>query len=119
MRFDLEKVRANVEAASTEDLLDRVTVWRDGMESEALDVIEAELEARGVRPAEIQSHAERRAGEIIVAPDGLARVCYRCGRPAVERRWVWGKLWRVVPLFPHPVYVCAEHRPDGTPTSPR
>src|SRR5262245_49520354 len=43
MRLDLEKVRANARAASTEDLLDRVTVFRDGLEPEAVAVLEEEL----------------------------------------------------------------------------
>ena len=51
METNLDRVRANVQAASTEDLLDRATVYREGMEPEALDLIEAELRRRGVTAA--------------------------------------------------------------------
>ena len=34
MRFDVERVRQNVQQATTEDLLDRLTVYREGMEPE-------------------------------------------------------------------------------------
>ena len=111
MQFNIDKLRANVRSAATEDLLDRATVWRDGMVPEALDAIEAELRRRGVRPDEIERHAERRAGAVMAGRDGVAAVCYRCARPAVERRWVWGRLWKVLPLFPRRAYVCAEHGP--------
>ena len=47
MRLDLDRVRANVRAAGTEDLMDRSTVWRDGMEPEALDIIEEDGESFG------------------------------------------------------------------------
>ena len=117
MRFNPEKVRSNVRQASTEDLLDRVTVWRYGMEPEALDLIEAELRQRGVDPGEVEAHAERRKADVVPGSRGMAAVCYLCDRPAVERRWVWGKFWRLVPLFPRRAYVCAEHRPAGAATS--
>ena len=82
MSFDLEKVRANVRQADTADLLDRATVWRDGMEPEALGLIEAELRRRGVRAEELEEHALRRAGNMIARRDGLPAVCYYCGKPA-------------------------------------
>jgi hypothetical protein len=117
MRFNLDKIRANVQAASTDDLLDRATLWRDGMEPAALDLIEAELRCRGVKADELEARSARLAGEVISARDGLPALCYRCQKPAIERRWVWGKLWRLVPLFPRRANVCKEHRPGGPPTS--
>jgi hypothetical protein len=111
MEFDIEKVRANVRSAMTEDLLDRATVWRDGMESEALEVIEAELQRRGVGPDQIEKHAERRAAVVVADKHGVAAICYCCHRPAVDRCWVWGRLWDVLPLFPRRAYVCELHRP--------
>jgi hypothetical protein len=109
MQFNIDKVRANVRSATTDDLLDRATVWRDATEPEALDVIEAELRQRGVRLEEIEIHAERRARAVIAGKDGAAAVCYRCARPAIGRRWVWGRLWKVLPLFPRRAFVCEEH----------
>ena len=46
--FDLNQVRQNAKAATTEDLLDRLTVYRAGMEPAAIEVIEAELDKRGI-----------------------------------------------------------------------
>src|SRR5262249_6400120 len=90
-RLDLDKVRADARQASTEDLLDRATVFRDGMEREALDVIEAELRGRGVGEAERDAHAARRR-DVVRGPDGLPLVCYRCDRPAVGVGHVWHRL---------------------------
>src|SRR5579884_673719 len=59
LEFDRERVRANVQEATTEDLLDRATLYADGMESEALDLIEAELRRRGVTAEVQRAHAER------------------------------------------------------------
>src|SRR2546428_5665759 len=83
MELDLERVRANVRAATTEDLLDRATVYRAGMEPEALDVIEAELRRRGVSVADIEAHEESRClRSMVVGADGLPVVCQKCHRPA-------------------------------------
>jgi ATP-dependent helicase YprA (DUF1998 family) len=112
MRFNLQKVRADVQEASIEDLLDRATVWRDGMEPEALELIEAELQRQGIQPSDLEEHAARRAKEVMTDREGLAAVCYRCGRPASEKRWVWGRFWKILPLFPRRAYVCEEHRPS-------
>ncbi len=113
MRFDREKTRQNVRAASTQDLLDRATVWRDGMEPEVLQLIETELQGRGVRPADVEAHAERRAAEAPAGAGGMRPVCHRCERPAVGRAWVWGRLWRLLPMFPRRAFVCEDHRPGG------
>jgi hypothetical protein len=117
MRFNLEKVRTNVQAAATDDLLDRATVWRYGMEPAALELIEAELRRRGIGQSEIEEYAERRAKAVVTGADGLAAICYRCARPAVERQWVWGRFWFVLPLFPRRAYVCEEHRRDRAATA--
>jgi hypothetical protein len=111
LRFDPEKVRKNVEQARTEDLLDRITVYLDGMEPEAVEIIERELARRGVMPAEVENHAARhRAAGLIRDPDGLVRVCQRCSRPAVEVRWGWQRLFGLIPIFPRPLALCALHR---------
>ena len=74
MRLDLDKVRANARAASDEDLLDRVTVYREGMEPQAVPIFEAELRDRGVGPEQIEGHAQRYQGaaygELKVTPSG-------------------------------------------------
>ena len=108
LKLDLDRVRDNAAKATTEDLLDRVTVYRSGMEPAALEVIEAELLRRGVGPREIAAHAL--AGENTPRDaSGLAVRCTRCARPAVWRGWAMHKLWGVLPLFPRRVALCAEH----------
>jgi hypothetical protein len=118
MLFDLERVRRNVHLAATEDLLDRVTVSRAGMEPEALEVIEKELRDRGITAADIASHAERRQGETVSRPDGPSR-CTLCSRPAVSAGWGWHRLWGLVPLFPRYYYYCREHQPRKRPPPQR
>ena len=46
--FDPERVTRNVQEAASEDLLDRMTVYRDGMKPEAIHIIAEELKRRGI-----------------------------------------------------------------------
>jgi hypothetical protein len=112
-RFEAERVRSNVRRATTEDLLDRATVFRTVMEPEALEIIEEELRSRGVQGAEIEAHAMRRNREVIRLPDGTAARCSFCDRPAVAQGWGWHRLCGVVPLFRRWYYYCPEHRPQA------
>jgi hypothetical protein len=109
--LDLERVRANVRSADMEDLLDRATVYRNGMEPEGLELIDAELRARGVDASAVAAHRERRAATLYEA-NGLAVKCGRCFRPAVARKWGWHCLWGVLPVFPRQLAFCAEHQPE-------
>jgi hypothetical protein len=112
MLFDLERVRKNVQEASTEDLLDRATVYRAGMEPAALELIEEELKARGIDAAEIEEHGERRRPQVKYLPDGTAVRCSFCYRPAVGEGWDWHRLWGKIPLFPRFYCYCEEHLPS-------
>jgi hypothetical protein len=112
LRLDLEKVKANVARATTEDLLDRATVYRAGMEPAALEAIETELHRRGVSAAEIDAHAGQRAHSVM-GPEGWALKCDRCDRPAVSVEWGWHRLWGLLPVFPRRVATCDEHRTRG------
>jgi hypothetical protein len=114
MLFDLERVKVNARQATTEDLLDRVTVYRAGMEESALEILEAELRARHIGTDEIEAHAERRRQETTFLADGTAVRCSFCHRPTVAEGWGWHRLWGVLPLFPWFYYYCSEHRPDVT-----
>jgi hypothetical protein len=111
LELDRNRVLANARQSSTEDLLDRMTVYRAGMEPEALAIIRDELFARGVTAEEIADHEQRR-GEVLVE-GGRAVRCRRCARPAVVRRWRWGKLFGVIPLFPRVEALCSEHSGQG------
>ncbi len=112
MQFDPERVQANVKAASTEDLLDRVTVYREGMEAGALPIIEDELRARGIGNAAIRAHEERRRQAGTLDSHGFAAKCSLCSRPAVVRVRHWHRLWQLVPIFPRTNFFCEEHRPE-------
>jgi hypothetical protein len=110
MRLDLDRVRVNVQGATTEDLLDRATVYRAGMEPEALALIDEELKARGIGEADLAEHARQRQ-QAVIAADGLPLKCQKCPRPAVTYRWGWHRLWGLIPVFPRRLAYCAEHAP--------
>jgi len=106
MHFDAQRVRQNAQRADTQDLLDRVTAYRSGMEPAAVTIIEAELQRRGVGAEAIAAHSQRATLQL---PDGCAVRCSCCERPAVARRWGWQRLWGRVPVFPRPFRVCERH----------
>ena len=110
MQFDPERVRANIRQASTEDLLDRVTVYREEMEPTAIAMIETELARRQVFGEHIEEHARKRERAVLRRPDGTAIQCSFCHRPAVAQGWSWHRLWGRLPLFPRWFAFCAEHR---------
>ena len=111
-QFNAERVWQNVRQSSTEDLLDRVTVYRTGMEPEAVEIAEAELRARGIRDKEIEEYARERGQNVIPSPDGTARECSHCRRPAVAEGWDWHRVWGLVPVLPRYFYYCEQHRPS-------
>lgn len=109
MEFDLERVRANVQNATTEDLLDRATIYRLGVEPAALPVILEELRARGVTPEAIVAHEDSRQ-DFLYDHSGKAQTCHRCHKPAVVRQWGWHWMFGQLPLFPRLFYLCEDHR---------
>ena len=112
MELNLERVRRNVSQATTEDLLDRVTVYSAGMEPAALAIIDQELAGRGVGSDEIEAHARQREQVIILLPDGTAMKCNFCHRPAETQGWGWHWLRGKLPVFPRYYAYCSQHRPD-------
>jgi hypothetical protein len=109
MQLDLERVRQNARSASTEELLDRITVYRSGMEPAAIEIIESELDRRGVTPEQIEEFEERRRQDGLVG-HGVPRSCSFCDRPAVARAWGLSRgghsLIKVIPwIFNY----CEEH----------
>src|SRR5437660_803136 len=111
LEFDPDKVLLNARSATTEDLLDRVTVFRDQMEPEAVTILEAELRSRGVTAADVLTHGDKIKEGLIRHPDGTVAKCSFCPAPAVARRWGWHRLWGKVPLFPRRLRYCREHDP--------
>jgi hypothetical protein len=116
---ELEAVRENARAATTDDLLDRVTAYRGGMEPEALKVIEEELTRRGIDTAAILAHERRTAG-VLRDASGVALTCSFCHKPAVVEEVVdvgalWGGLGLGLPLPAAPRRYCEDHCPGGAP----
>ncbi len=109
MFWDLKRVAAYIRQADTEELLDRVTVYRAGMEPAALDLMEGELDRRGVSREAIAAHEAERRRYAIFLPDGCAVPCSFCSRPACERGWGWHRLWGRIPLFPRLFARCPLH----------
>ena len=111
MRLDLDRVRQNVQRATTEDLLDRATVYRLGMEPAALEIIDAELDDRGFSAQDIEDHARARGERVLMTADGVAARCSFCFKPATSERWGWHAFWGKVPLWPRFFRYCEDHRP--------
>ena len=111
MRLDLDRVRQNVQKATTEDLLDRATVYRAGMEEAALEIIDAELNARGYTSLDVEHHARMREAKVIMRPEGVAARCSFCFKPATSQCWGWHRFWGLFPLWPRFFRYCGEHVP--------
>jgi hypothetical protein len=111
MFWDENKVLANIRNANTDDLLDRITAYRQGIEAEAIEMIERELDVRGVTPAEISGRLEKYLHECVYLPDGTAAMCSFCRKPAVIQGWGWHKLWQKIPVLPRRFRYCDEHDP--------
>ncbi len=112
MNFDPKRAEANARAASTEDLLDRVTVYRADLEPAALPIILTELRSRGVDAASIVAH-EVELGDVLCDATGSPRPCSFCRRPAIEVRWAWHRMFGKVPLFPWRYRWCEIHNRPG------
>ncbi|HEX3149584.1 MAG TPA: hypothetical protein VHR66_16030 [Gemmataceae bacterium] len=113
MRFNPERVQANVRRATTDDLMDRVTAFRAGLEPAALPIIMEELRSRGITPEAIVDHEAQRQ-TAVADKTGVARYCARCRKPAVTREWGWHRLFGKVPIFVRPLYLCEDHRQPQT-----
>jgi hypothetical protein len=119
MDFNLKRVAEFIRSAETEELLDRVTVYREGMEPAALDLMEGELDRRGITRNEIAAHAEERRLTSIPLPDGTALRCNFCSRPASVRGRGWHKLFGRIPLFPRMFAYCIHHASFATGQPPQ
>ena len=117
MDLDLKKVAAFMRGAADEDLLDRVTLYRDQMEPAALDLFEGELSRRGYNDEEIVAHGADFGSDAIQNKDGTIARCNFCSRPAVRQARGWHKLWGKIPLFPRLFAYCRTHAPAPEPTA--
>jgi hypothetical protein len=106
---EIAKVETFARAATTEELLDRATIFRADHDPDALERFERELRRRGLDGIEIERHGEKRAETAIVRSDGTVARCEFCERPAEITLWKWQRLWGKVPLFPRPMALCEHH----------
>jgi hypothetical protein len=100
---------AKLTESTNEELLDRVTVYRAGMDPAALEAIERELRSRGVTDEQVTEHGQRLEGEVLWREPGLAWSCSYCTRPAVAWEPDWVRLFWFIPIFPRRVRCCREH----------
>jgi hypothetical protein len=111
---DINQVREDAHQTSTDVLLDWVTLYRDTLTAEQVEVFETELRGRGVGREEIVQHAQLWANALR-GRDGEPRLCSLCRRPALTRAWGWQRLW-LLPFFPRKFFHCDRHFVD--PNSP-
>lgn len=107
--YDEQKTLLNIRKADNEDLLDRVTAFRAGMEPEAVALIEQELHRRGVTQAQIAERLELCQRECVYHADGTAKKCSLCRKPAIQETAGWQKLFGLIPVFPRPMCFCKDH----------
>ncbi|QEL16496.1 hypothetical protein [Limnoglobus roseus] len=121
MRLDLKTIAARMRTAETEQLMDRVTVFREEMEPAAVDLIEGELARRGVTDEQLVHHLRVRIERAVLRDDGTVVRCNFCERPAVVQARGWFRIFRFVPLYPRLFSYCVVHErkpktPLGIPT---
>jgi len=104
-----QKVLANIRNADTDDLIDRITVYRAGMEPTAVEMIENELHRRGVKQGQIESYQQQCQSECLFNGDGTAKTCSQCRKPAVREGWGWHRLMGKIPVFPRWLRYCRDH----------
>jgi hypothetical protein len=112
MKITNQTLKTNASRASTEDLLNRATVFREGMEPEALAIFEEELTRRGIDQSAIDRHAQTTV--CLRTPEGEPLQCSRCHNPAVKEVWGWQRIffgW--LPVFLRRYRYCPEHLPEG------
>ncbi len=109
MEWDLQKLLVNIRKADTDELLDRITAYRLGLEPDAIDMVEQELHRRGVAAARIAEHWELCRRDCIFHADGTAKMCSFCRKPAVREGWGWHKIFGKLPVFPRPLCCCQVH----------
>ena len=110
MQLDLEKVRIYAKKADNRALLDRVTVFQQGMEPAAIEIIRIELLQRGISPADISQHESIYKDLVIRGPEGMPRLCKKCALPAITLEWGWLKSFGCIPLLPGLSLYCEEHK---------
>ncbi|MCS7158912.1 MAG: hypothetical protein RMJ19_00435, partial [Gemmatales bacterium] len=84
LELNTRRLLANAAKAETLELLDRVTVLREYLEAEAVEIAEAELARRGITPEEIAAHERKWKHRVLRDENGMVFCCSCCGRAAIE-----------------------------------
>jgi hypothetical protein len=109
MEISPAKLLAHVAQMDQEELLDRVTVFREVMRPDAVEVMEAELARRGIGPDEIHQHHRQIKHRVLRDSHGIPAQCSWCERAAVEKREDFHKFWRLIPVAKRIWYYCDRH----------
>ena len=109
MDWNPQKLVDNIGKADTDDLIDRITAYRAGMEPKAIELIEDELQRRGVTEASIDRYRRDCQAECLFYADGTAKVCSFCRKPAVAECWGWHRLMGKIPIVPRLLRYCSQH----------
>jgi hypothetical protein len=115
MEISPAKLLAHVGQMEQAELLDRVTVFRDALEPDAVEVMEAELARRGIGPEEIHQHYRQIKHRVLRDAHGIPAQCSWCERAAVEMREDFHKLWRLIPVAKRIWYYCERHFAEKEP----
>src|SRR6516164_4582801 len=97
--FRADRRLARIRGFSDEELLDRVTILKEQMDDDALELMHTELTERGIGPDDIGAHLRDLRPKVIMHPDDTPATCFECGRAAVVQARAWHRLWGVLPLF--------------------
>lgn len=109
LELNRQRLLANAAKTDTWELLDRVTVLREHMEAEAVEIAEAELARRGISPEEIIAHGKKWKHRVLRDEQGMVWCCALCGRAAVAEEMDWYRLWGLVPIFRRRYRYCETH----------
>ena len=116
MDWNEQLLLENIHQSHTEDLLERVTAFRAGMEPTAIKMIERELQWRGVTAVQIHDYAEACRRECVFDENGIAKMCSSCRRPAVRGKSGAGICCSVYCRFSRAGRYCKKHDRAGTST---
>ncbi|MGL4419886.1 MAG: hypothetical protein ACRCZF_04405, partial [Gemmataceae bacterium] len=94
----------------TEELLDQILFFRQETEPVALDLMEAELQKRGLGEADWLLHDAGHRAMCLQDSAGQVVRCSFCRRPAQVQARQWRKLFGMIPLWPQLLPACAAHQ---------
>jgi hypothetical protein len=88
--------------------MDRATIYRDGMEPEALVIIEEELARRGITGKALAEYNLTMEKDCLRSQEGFVVQCCLCRKPAMAEGWGWYRIFWI-PIIPRRMKLCAEH----------